>query len=84
MEIFQNSKSNHNSSISNLKNFNINEKASTIPFLINKDKMFFLEDYPIFIDEIYDKEASILSINYFNKSKLILNEFKLWFQLAQM
>ena len=79
MEIFQNKKSNY---FSNKKIFK--EKIKTMPFLINSNNIFYLEDYPILNDQIYDNDASILSNNYFNKNNLTLNEFKLWFQLAQM
>jgi len=65
-------------------NFTLKEKSSTIPFLINQNKIFYLEDYPVFPDDIYEKEAPILSKCFFQKQNILLNEFKLWFQLAQM
>ena len=83
MEIFQNLKFNEKLLNSKDKNFSFNKKT-TVPFLINQNKISYLEDYPVFIDDIYEREAPILAKSFFNKTNILLNEFKLWFQLAQM
>lgn len=84
MEIFQNLKANKFSQNRTEKKLILHGKTSTIPYLINQNEIFYLEDYPIFNDEMYAQDATILSNVFFNKNNILLNEFKLWLQLAQM
>ena len=53
------------------KNFNFNEKTTTVPFLINQNKISYLEDYPVFIDDIYERDAPILAKSFFNKTNIL-------------